>query len=62
MKEIQNLSEEKQQKKDNMIVKDAKISQKMKNKSWLSIEKIPYYSYKKLFHLEKKKISQCWIR
>ena len=54
MKEIQNLSEEKQQKKDNMIVKDAKISQKMKNKSWLSIEKIPYYSYKKLFHLEKK--------
>ena len=39
-----------------MIVKEAKISQKMKNKSFLSIKKIPNYNYKKLFHLEKKKI------
>ena len=32
-----------------MFVKDTKISQKMKNKIWLSIEKAPYYNYKKLF-------------
>ena len=30
----------KKKKSDNMFVKDTKTSQKMKNKSWLSIEKI----------------------
>ena len=42
-----------------MVVKDIKISQKMKTKSWLSIvknikrEKTPYYNYKKLFSFRK---------
>ena len=43
-----------------MVVKDTKISQKMKNKRWLSIEKnitkwekSPYYNYKKLFSFKK---------
>ena len=42
-----------------MVVKDTKIYNNMKNKSYLSIEKniiksekTPYYNYKKLFHLE----------
>ena len=34
------LSIEEREKSNNMIVKDIKIYQKMKNKSWLSIEKI----------------------
>ena len=40
-----------------MVMKDTKISQKMKNKTWLSIEKniiesekMLYYNYKKLFY------------
>ena len=42
-----------------MVVKDTKIYKKMENKSWLSIEKIlqnekmPYYTYRKLFLFEK---------
>ena len=43
-----------------MVVIDAKIYQKMKNKSCLSIEKniknkkkTPYYNYKKLFSFRK---------
>ena len=36
----QSLSKEEiEKKRDNMVVKDTKISQRMKNKSWLSIEK-----------------------
>ena len=46
--------------KRNIVVKDTKISQKMKNKCWLSIEKniikqevTPYYNYKKLLLFRK---------
>ena len=35
----QNLSKE-EEKNNNMVVNDIKIPQKMKNKGWLSIEKI----------------------
>ena len=53
----QNLSkEEKNKKSNNMVVNVTKISQKMKNKSLLSIEKtiiecekMLYYNYKKVF-------------
>ena len=37
----QNLSKEvKEKKSNNMVIKDTKISQKIKKKSWLSIEKV----------------------
>ena len=56
----QSLSKEEKEKKWYMVVKDTKISQKMKNKRWLSIEKnitkwekSPYYNYKKLFSFKK---------
>ena len=52
----QNLSKDGREKNNNMMVNIIKISQKMKNKSWLSIEKniikwqkMLYYSYKKVF-------------
>ena len=38
-KERGNKEEKKKRKRDNMVVKDRKIYQDMKNKSWLSIEK-----------------------
>ena len=34
-----NLSEEEKEKNNNMVTSDVEIIQKMKNKSWLSIEK-----------------------
>ena len=56
MKDIKVFLKKKKKTSDNMVVKDIKIYQKMKNKSWLSIEKnvtkgekTPYYNYKKLF-------------
>ena len=56
----QSLPKEEKEKKWYMVVKDTKISQKMKNKRWLSIEKnitkwekSPYYNYKKLFSFKK---------
>ena len=56
----QSLSKEEKEKKWYMVVKDTKISWKMKNKRWLSIEKniikwekSPYYNYKKLFSFKK---------
>ena len=37
----QNLSKEvKEKKSNNMVIKDTKISQKIKKKNWLSIEKV----------------------
>ena len=35
----QSLSKEEKEKNHNIVVKDTKIYQNMKNKSWLSIEK-----------------------
>ena len=45
-KSYQSLSKEEKEKSDNMAVNDTKISQKMKNKSWLIIEK-KYYKMRK---------------
>ena len=52
----QNLAKEEKEKKNNLVVKVTKISQKRKNKSLLSIEKniivwekISYYNYRKVF-------------
>ena len=45
----QNLSKEEKDKNDNMVVSVTKIFQKMKSKSLLSIEKMLYYNYKKVF-------------
>ena len=44
-----------------MVLNDTKIYQKMKNKSWLSIEKSPYYNCKKLFLFEKFYFSGDWV-
>ena len=44
--------EKKTKKKKNMVMKDTKISQNMKNKSWLSIEKNV---------MKWKNISDCWL-
>ena len=55
----QSLSKEEKEKKWYMVVKDTKISQKMKNKRWLRIEKNitkwekSPYNYKKLFSFKK---------
>ena len=38
-KRYQSLSKEEKEKNRNIVVNDTKIYQKMKNKSWLSIEK-----------------------
>ena len=53
-------SKEKKNKSNNMAMNNAKICQKMKIKSWLSIEeeiiegeKRLYYNYKKLFSFRK---------
>ena len=55
-KRYQNFSRDEKEKSNNMAVNLTKISQKMKNKSWLSIEKNTieqektlYYNYKKAF-------------
>ena len=40
VKDVKVFVKKKKKKSDNMAVKDTKIYQKMKNKSWLSIEKI----------------------
>ena len=54
----QNISEEKKEKRNNMVVSITKISQKVKKTNWLSIEKnikcekMSYYNYyndKKVF-------------
>ena len=39
VKYIKVFQKKNKKKSDSMVVKDTKISQKMKNKSWLSIEK-----------------------
>ena len=63
MKDIKNFLKKK--KSTNMVVKDTKIYQKMKNKSWLSIEenieweKRLCYNYKKLSLLRK---PGCFLR
>ena len=44
--------EKKTKKKKNMVMKDTKISQNMKNKSWLSIEKNV---------MKWKNIFDCWL-
>ena len=50
---------EKKKESGNMVVNDAKIYQKMKRKSWLSIEKNemkkerPYYNHEKLISFGK---------
>ena len=56
VKEIKIFLRKKKKKSDNMVVNVTKISQKMKSKSLLSIEKnimqkekIPYYNYEKVF-------------
>ena len=57
MKDIKVFLKKKKKKSYNVVMKDAKISQQMKNKSWLSIEKnvkrekTPY-NYKELFIVE----------
>ena len=56
VKNIKIFLKKKKKKESNMIVNVTKISQKMKKINWLSIEKkiielekISYYSYKKVF-------------
>ena len=39
VKDIKLFLNKRQKKSNNMAMKDTKVSQKMKNKSWLSIEK-----------------------
>ena len=60
MKGIKIFLKKKKNKSGNMVVKDTKIFEKMKNKSWLSIEKILQNEKKRFikiienyFHLEK---------
>ena len=47
VKDIKIFLKKKKKKSDNMVVNITKIYQKMKNKNLLSIEKMPYYNYKK---------------
>ena len=56
LKDIKVFLKKKKKTSNNMVVKDTKIYNNMKNKSYLSIEKniiksekTPYYNYKKLF-------------
>ena len=56
----QSLSKEEKEKKRQYLVKGTKLYEKMKKKSWFSIDKIiiksekmPYYNYKKLFSFRK---------
>ena len=60
MKDIKVFLKKKKKENNNMVVKDTKISHKLKNKSYLSIEKniikqekAPYCNYKKLFSFRK---------
>ena len=39
MKDLKILRKKKKTKRENMVMKDIKISQEMKNKSWLSIKR-----------------------
>ena len=45
MKDLKILLKKKKTKRENMVIKDIKISQEMKNKSWLSIKR--YYEMRK---------------
>ena len=60
MKDIKVFLKEERKRNDNMVVNVTKTSQKMKNKSLLSIEKeyyrmkkMTYYNYQKLFQFRK---------
>ena len=60
MKDIKVFLKEERKRNDNMVVNITKTSQKMKNKSLLSIEKeyyrmkkMTYYNYQKLFQSRK---------
>ena len=60
MKDIKVFLKEERKRNDNMVVNITKTSQKMKNKSLLSIEKeyyrmkkMTYYNYQKLFQFRK---------
>ena len=53
VKDIKVFLKKKKKKSDNMVLKDTKNSQKMKNKNWLRIEKdninaLLYYNFKKI--------------
>ena len=60
MKDIKVFLKEERKRNDNMVVNVTKTSQKMKNKSLLSIgkeyyrmKKMTYYNYQKLFQFRK---------
>ena len=60
MKDIKVFLKEERKRNDNMVVNVTKTSQKVKNKSLLSIEKeyyrmkkMTYYNYQKLFQFRK---------
>ena len=60
MKDIKVFLKEERKRNDNMVVNVTQTSQKMKNKSLLSIEKeyyrmkkMTYYNYQKLFQFRK---------
>ena len=53
VKDIKVFLKKKKKKSDNMVLKDTKNSQKMKNKNWMRIEKdninaLLYYNFKKI--------------
>ena len=58
-KDIKVFLKKKKKKRDNIVMNDTKMYQKMRNKIWLSIEnkykmrKKPYYNYQQLFSLRK---------
>ena len=62
MKDIEVFLKKNKKKSNNIVLKDTKIYQTMKNKSLLNTEKniikwekTPYYNYKKLFSFRKSK-------
>ena len=61
VKNIKVFIKKKKKKGDTMVLNNTKIYQKMKSKSWLSIEKSPDYNYKKLSLFEKIYFSDEWV-